>query len=277
MQQYDTHLKAILYRSMPRLFRLLGLPPVEEFLAVEFPLREKVISDWVVRLVDGRILHLELQSRNDSRMLFRCLEYWTEIAQRWPNREIIQVVIYLGEGSMTMETSITQGKNHFEFEVMSLKDVDAREFLESDSPAERTLAVLCHSEDPRATIRAILGSWKHLSKEELTGNIEDLVVLSQLRKRDTMVREESSEMPIEIDLRENAFVKWGEELGRAEGRAEGEAKILIRLLERRFGVLPNAILARVAAADVDSLDRWVDRVMDACDLDSVFAGPTLVL
>ena len=84
-------------------------------------------------------------------------------------------------------------------------------------------------------------------------------------------------MPIEIDLRENAFVKWGEELGRAEGRAEGEAKILIRLLERRFGVLPNAILARVAAADVDSLDRWVDRVMDACDLDSVFAGPTLVL
>ena len=96
MHQYDIRLKSILYRSTPRLFRLLGLPPVQEVLSIEFPLRDKAVSDWVVRLTDGRILHLELQSRNDSRMLFRCLDYWREIVERWPGVEIVQVVIYIG-------------------------------------------------------------------------------------------------------------------------------------------------------------------------------------
>ena len=275
MQTYDTRLKSILYRSAPRLFRLLGLPPVKEFLSIEFPLREKAISDWVVRLTDGRILHLELQSRNDSRMLFRCLDYWKEICERWPGVEIVQVVIYLGDGPMTMVSRITNGENHYGFDILCLKDVEAQEFVESDSATERILAVLCQSPDPRATIRAILGSWKHLSPSEISENINDMAVLSQLRKRDTMVREESKDMPIEIDLRENAFVKWGEELGEARGLAEGiakgESKALTKILERRFGHIPEAIRAKIASADTGALDHCLDRVIDAASLDAVFA------
>ena len=96
-------------------------------------------------------------------------------------------------------------------------------------------------------------------------------------------------MPIEIDLRENAFVKWGEELGKASGLAEGlasgerlgmargeqlgiakgESKTLTKILELRFGHLPEAIRARIAS-DASTLDLWVDRVVDAASLDAVF-------
>ena len=68
--------------------------------------------------------------------------------------------------------------------------------------------------------------------------------------------------------------------GRAEGKAEGEAKgetkgkaaTLTRLLTRRFGPPSEGIRQRIAEADIKLLDRWLDRVLDAPDLESVFAG-----
>ena len=68
----------------------------------------------------------------------------------------------------------------------------------------------------------------------------------------------------------------GEAKGRAEGVAEGEAKgeakSLTRLLERRFGPLPAAVKARVDGADLDQLDVWLDRVLDAKNLNAVFGA-----
>ena len=75
-------------------------------------------------------------------------------------------------------------------------------------------------------------------------------------------------MPIEIDIRENELVKWGEELG----EAKGEAKVLVKLLQRRFGPLSESMLARIGSADLDTLDSWVDRFDSAHKLDDLFFG-----
>ena len=64
----------------------------------------------------------------------------------------------------------------------------------------------------------------------------------------------------------------GEARGIAKGRAEGEAKSLTRLLERRFGPLPVAIKSRIDGADLNQLDAWIDRVLDAKSLDAMFAA-----
>jgi hypothetical protein len=58
--------------------------------------------------------------------------------------------------------------------------------------------------------------------------------------------------------------------GKAEGEAKGEAKILTRLLERRFGTLPGPLRQRIFAADVGSIEAWVERAFDAPDLQSIF-------
>jgi hypothetical protein len=60
------------------------------------------------------------------------------------------------------------------------------------------------------------------------------------------------------------------EKGRAEGEAKGEAKILTRLLEKRFGAIPAPLHQRIFAADVGSIEAWVERAFDAPDLQSIF-------
>ena len=66
--------------------------------------------------------------------------------------------------------------------------------------------------------------------------------------------------------------KEGLKEGRKEGRKEGERAALLRLLERRFGALPEALTARVADASTNEIESWLDRVLDATSLDDVFAG-----
>ena len=66
--------------------------------------------------------------------------------------------------------------------------------------------------------------------------------------------------------------------GMAEGMAEGEAKgrrlgmaeTLKNLAQRRFGDLPDWALDRIDRADVDTLERWTYRILDATALDDVF-------
>jgi hypothetical protein len=82
-------------------------------------------------------------------------------------------------------------------------------------------------------------------------------------------------MPIEIDITENAVFKLGEKRGLAVGEARGEVrgkvKMITKLLERRFGPLSESMRTRITSADVESLDRWVDRLDSAPTLDDFFA------
>ena len=62
--------------------------------------------------------------------------------------------------------------------------------------------------------------------------------------------------------------QWLQE-GRQEGRQEGEAAFLVRLLERRFGALPDWAKDRIATGDTVALEEWGLRVLDASSLEDV--------
>ncbi|WP_236555923.1 DUF4351 domain-containing protein [Alcanivorax sp. S71-1-4] len=66
------------------------------------------------------------------------------------------------------------------------------------------------------------------------------------------------------------FLQEGRLEGRQEGRQEGEFGMLSRLLTRRFGALPEAVVARMRSADSEQLELWGERVLDASSLDDVF-------
>ncbi len=51
---------------------------------------------------------------------------------------------------------------------------------------------------------------------------------------------------------------------------EGEAKVLARVLERRFGEVPSEVRQRIFAANVTEIEAWVERAFEAPDLQSVF-------
>jgi hypothetical protein len=67
-------------------------------------------------------------------------------------------------------------------------------------------------------------------------------------------------------------VTAGEQLierGRVEGLKKGQQKTLLKLLQTRFGALPEAAVARVNAAGTAELDLWVERVLTAPSLEDV--------
>jgi hypothetical protein len=66
----------------------------------------------------------------------------------------------------------------------------------------------------------------------------------------------------------------GRQAGLREGRRDGEAAMLLRLLERRFGALPDWTTDRVRVADTEALEGWGLRVLDAGSLDDVFKDET---
>ncbi|MBF0296289.1 MAG: DUF4351 domain-containing protein [Magnetococcales bacterium] len=44
----------------------------------------------------------------------------------------------------------------------------------------------------------------------------------------------------------------------------------MRLLTRRFGDLPAEVHAKVNAAEMDTLESWIDQLLDAHSLNDVF-------
>ena len=63
----------------------------------------------------------------------------------------------------------------------------------------------------------------------------------------------------------------GYDEGKTEGLVEGEARVVLRLLERKFGPLDETALSRIRSATADQLLEWADRVLRADKLDEVFA------
>ncbi|MFZ4540105.1 DUF4351 domain-containing protein, partial [Propionivibrio sp.] len=61
--------------------------------------------------------------------------------------------------------------------------------------------------------------------------------------------------------------------GVQQGMQQGESLALQKLLTKRFGAMPSDVLAKLAAADAAQIDAWLDLVLDAPSLESIF-GPT---
>lgn len=64
---------------------------------------------------------------------------------------------------------------------------------------------------------------------------------------------------------------WEEEL-REEGRQQGEAKLLQRMLRRRFGELPESVGQRLSSAPSEQLERWIEKILDVASLAELFGG-----
>ena len=60
--------------------------------------------------------------------------------------------------------------------------------------------------------------------------------------------------------------------GKAQGRAEGKAETLLRLLQRRFGPVPESARARMAVGSAAEIDAWLDALLDAQSLTEVFGA-----
>jgi predicted transposase YdaD len=273
MSRFDTVLKEMFLESPLLLAEELGGSPVREWLSIEFPRTRNPRADLVGRMEDGRLLHLELQGRNDAEMEWRALDYYGLI-YRQTGTAPFQVVLYVGEKPLRMRDGINEPKLVFSYRLVDVREFDAEKLLASENVGDNLMAVLCRMQDRRDVVRRILARIDRMNPGQREDMLARLLVLSGLRGLEPVVRKESSAMALVIDPMKNSVLReWYEEAfakGQIEGRTEGRTEAIRKMLERRFGPLPAWTIERLAAATSEQHEHWLLRILDAHSLDDVF-------
>ncbi|MCG6552077.1 MAG: hypothetical protein L7F77_07100 [Candidatus Magnetominusculus sp. LBB02] len=219
-QKYDITLKDLL-KDIPKVFlKLLTGYETGKFIDVQFPDIQLREADLVLEVTDGKLIHFEIQSTNEKDMDIRMILYGVLILNQY---KIIpkQVVLYVGNEPMNMKNHIEGEGIKYSYELIDLRELDCSQLLESDSPEDIVLAILCKTEDVDATIRKILDKLSVLPLKEREGYIRKLLYLSDLRRLYPKVKMEVSKMPITIDVKNSDIYQEGKEEGLIEGKEEG--------------------------------------------------------
>ncbi|MBF0161596.1 MAG: DUF4351 domain-containing protein, partial [Magnetococcales bacterium] len=143
--------------------------------------------------------------------------------------------------------------------------------MASPTLEENLLAVLCRMDNQKETIREILYRISELPDKARADALTKLVILSRLRRLETVVKTEAEEMALTFDVMENDVLRPLFVKVQMDSRQEGEARMLARLLQRRFGDLPTWASEKIAKAEPPVLEEWSLRILDAPTLESVLA------
>ena len=261
MQEYDVALKLLLRGSAKLTMRDLTGTSVETWLDVEL---SKVVQNTRVDLLGETeakgLVHLELQSGNDTTMALRMAEYCLGVFRlfgRFPR----QVLLYVGEAPLRMESELRADDVWFRYRAVDIRDLDGDRLLESQEVGDTVIAILARLRDHKDAVRRILERIAGLVAAERETALGQLLILAGLRHFEETVEREARKMPILNDILDNKV------LGREFKR--GELTVLRRQIEKRFGAIPSWAEERLAGRSPADLEDLSIRVLDAQSLEDL--------
>ncbi len=236
MPSKDITLKDIFEEVPHRLSKILSPAPIKELLPTALPSTELRV-DFLARLEDESILHMEFQSFNDTNMPWRMLRYYTAIAEKYKTHNIKQLVVYVGNEKLRMKSSLKIKNLVFKYEILDIRQIDCKLLLESPDPMDRLLACLCKVEDEVYLIEKLIKTMEGMNEEERKDYLLKALTLTELRPNLRIkLTEEVKPMPIVVrpedirlpkkKLRKDVLYRLGleegKQIGLEEGRKEGE-------------------------------------------------------
>jgi hypothetical protein len=254
MQEYDVALKLLLQSSATVTVRELAGTAVTKWLNVELPRVRNLRLDLLGETLDGGLVHVELQSSNDATMPLRMAEYCLGVFRLY-RRMTRQVVLYVGEPELHMETALRGPGVSFEYRLIDIRALDGDRLIESPDVGDNLIAILARLRDDKKAVHKIVERIAGLAAAEGETALAQLTILSGLRHLWATVEQETPKMPIDVDIREH-------ELFRA-ARQEGELTILRRQIEKRFGALPRWAAEKLTSLSASELEDLSVRVLDA--------------
>ncbi len=232
MPSKDITLKDIFEEVPYRLSKILSPAPIKELLPTALPSTELRV-DFLARLEDESILHMEFQSFNDTNMPWRMLRYYTAIVEKYKTHNIKQLVVYVGNEKLRMKSFLKIKNLVFKYEILDIRQIDCKILLESQDPADRIMACLCKVEDERYLIEKLVETMEGMEEEQRKDYIMKLLTLTELRPNLRIkLTEEVKPMPIVVrpedirlskrKLRKDILYRLGLEEGKQIGLEEGK-------------------------------------------------------
>ncbi len=275
MSSKDITLKDIFEEVPHRLSKILSPAPIKELLPTALPSTELRV-DFLARLEDESILHMEFQSFNDANMPWRMLRYYTAIAEKYKTYNIKQLLVYVGNRKLRMKSKLRIRNLTFSYEILDIRQIDCKVLLESPDPMDRLLACLCSVEDEAYLIEKLIKTMEGMNEEERKDYLLKALTLTELRPNLRIrLTEEVRHMPIvvrpedirlpkrklkkdilyrlgleegkQIGLEEGKQIglEEGKQIGIEEGLLKSAQEMLIAIIEGKLGYVPEEIVNRI--------------------------------
>ncbi len=298
MQQFDITLKSLVKDSTGIFLQLLTGSRIRSWLNVELPQVRNRRVDQLGETDLGDLVHIELQSANDSQMALRMARYFLTIYEQ-RGRAPRQIVLYVGQPALSMPDFLALPDFNYRYQIIDVRTLDGDLLLASLNINDNILSILAQLRDSRSAVRQIVSRIATLEEAERQVALTQLMILAGLRSLEQAVTEEVHTMPATINLLENKIlgpmilkelekgmekgIQEGREKGIQEGREkgiqegmqqgmqQGRVSVLCRQLEKRFGTLPQTTHDRLAKLSSDELDELSLKVLDAQNIDELFA------
>jgi len=292
-QSKDIVLKLVAEALGGDLFRRFNLPlaPIVAVISTELPQLEVRThrTDLLFLLADGTILHLEFQTKQRPIDIKRFLAY--NIAAYLHHDRPVRTVILYGPGIRTAPSSLEAGSCTFVVDNILVGREDGAAVLQRLSekaargeiftPADRVdlilsplmrqrrtlakvlpeavkLTTALPEAEQEPTVGALLGlAYHYVDESVITAILEGLSMTNPLQ---TLIEKRMAEG-------EARGLAEGEARGLAEGEARGKRVSLRTFLEAKFGLLPDTIARRIAAADERELDALLVRAASVQSID----------
>jgi predicted transposase YdaD len=293
MHEYDISLKLLLRGSGAGVLReLTGGIAVEKWLDVEMPEMQNTRVDLLGETAAGSLIHVELQSANDVTMPLRMLEYYVRVYRLF-NRFPSQILLYVGTAPLRMPAELIGPDLSFRYRAVDIRDLDGDRLLESDRVGDNVIAILARLHDRQQAVSRILTRIATLGPAERETALTQLIRLAGLRRLEEYVEREARKMPLLDDIMDNKVLGREYKRGRAEGLQEGELKgelkgkltgqlegklegklegeltILRRLVEKRFGPIPDWAEERLRSQSAAELEALSVGVLDAQSIEEL--------
>ena len=168
------------------------------------------------------------------------------------------LVVYLGEAPPTMRTQLKPEEVYTGFDLLNVQGLDTNELLSSQMPEVVIIAILSNypKEEAETILRKIVMNLKNLIKHKRTLKIyiNQLMMLSRLRRIEALAIKITEEMPIHYDIETDALYLRGTAKGTEQGKeAKNYIFVTNLLLDTDFDDAKIARLADVTLAFIQKV------------------------
>jgi hypothetical protein len=254
-REFDVIMKALIDNSSVLPLHLGG-SPVSTRLNIEFSEIEKRLADYLARLEDGSLLHVEFQSTVDPDMVWRMLNYRRLIRIKVDKESRVhQVVLYVGDEA-DVNLKISDDDLYYSCHAIDIRTMDAGVFLGANCFDDNLLALLCRNGGSPYVVRRVAEKYDMLDAASREDAYVKLAYVAGLRGLTDLVAREIKTMP-SVALRDNPLFKIAVDEVYHEGEVGGMARAILTSLEAKGFEVADQIRDAVLAADEETLLQMI--------------------
>jgi predicted transposase/invertase (TIGR01784 family) len=254
---------------------------------------EPIRADALILLQSTEVvLHCEFQTDPDATMPFRMADYALRVFRRFPQKRLMQVVVYLRptDSDLVQQTAFTANRLRHEFEVVRLWEQPTEIFFQR--PGLLPYAALSQASDRASVLRDVAATIESLNDRQqqsnlgaasaiLAGLVLDKQVIRRVLRRELMqesviyqelreeAREEARQELRQELMQESVIYQELREEAREEARQElleRERSLILRQLTRKVGEIPMTTKSQIEALDLTQLEELGEALLSFATL-----------